>query len=310
MIRALIFGASGFSGRHLARHLAQCGDLKIIGADICESPSEPDDLDDYAAVDIGDREQVERVITDSQPDWIFNLAGQVHGDAEDIYRTNVMGTVYILESVRSEIPEARVLLVGSSAEYGPVEKECLPITEEQFCRPIGAYGASKAAATLAGQSYARQYGLKIVIARPFNIIGAGIPESLVLGAILKRTRDALSSMEEPIIRVGNIDTQRDFVDIEDVVDAYIAMIQGDFWGEVFNLCSGKPRSIRDIIEMTLAETPKPVRIEIDPALVRANDTALLYGSLEKAEKAFAYRPKKSIEQSVKEAWRSVMGSRD
>lgn len=304
MTKALILGANGFSGRHLARRLAEVTDTHIFGADIIPQ-SGP--FDDSGVVDIGNREQVERVVRDVRPDWIFNLAGMVHGAAEDVYRTNVMGTVYLLESVRQYVPEARVLLVGSSAEYGPVSEKDLPVTEEQVCRPIGAYGASKAAATLAGQSYARQYGLKVVIARPFNIIGSGIPERLVLGAILQRTKETLSSMDEPTITVGNIDTQRDFVDVEDVADAYVAMIQGEHWGEVFNLCSGRPISIRHIIELALAHSPRPVKLEVDPALLRSNDAPVFYGSLEKARRAFGFHPRKSIEDSVKAAWDWVMG---
>jgi|LSQX01.2.fsa_nt_gb GDP-4-dehydro-6-deoxy-D-mannose reductase len=303
MIKALIFGANSFSGRHLATRLADIPDVQVFGTDIT---AEAGPFDKYAIVDIGNREQVDRIVNEVQPNWVFNLVGLVNGSAKDIYQTNVMGTVNLLESVMALVPAAGVLLVGSSAEYGPVTNENLPVTEEQECKPVGAYGTSKLAATIIGQSYTRQYNLKIVIARPFNIIGAGIPERLVLGAILNRAKKELTIPREPVVKVGNLESQRDFVDVADVVEAYIAMLQSENWGEVFNLCSGKPYPVSGVVEMALAKSPQAIKIEIDPALSRPVDLPVLYGSYKKASKAFGFRPKISIEESVSAAWNHVM----
>lgn len=303
MIKALILGALGFTGKHLVRRLRQIDNIRILGADIYSDTTDDNGLDDYVSIDIGQEEQVSKVVRDWQPDWIFNLVGMVRGEAAKIYQTNLMGNIYLLEAVRLHVPNACILLVGTSAEYGRVTADGLPIREEQACQPVGAYGASKNAATTAGMSYAKQYGMKVVIARPFNIIGAGIPPSLVLGAILQRVNKALATSANPVITVGNLDTKRDFVAVEDVVEAYLKMIQGEYWGEVFNICSGQPRSIREIIELALLHAPCPVSLEVDPSLVRSDDVAVLYGSLEKANRAFGFQPKVSLEQSIEEAWK-------
>jgi len=303
MIKALIFGANSFSGKHLAAKLADMPEMRVYGADIVPGSGS---FDEFAIVDIGDREQVGKIVNEVQPNWVFNLAGLVNGSAEDIYQTNVMGTVYLLEAVQTHVPKASVLLVGSSAEYGMVASENLPVTEDLECKPVGAYGTSKFAATIVGQSYVRQYNLKIVIARPFNIIGAGIPERLVLGAIINRAKKVLAMPGEPVVKVGNLDSQRDFVDIADVVDSYIAMLKSEQWGEIFNVCSGKPYPVRGVVEMALARSPRAIKIEIDPALSRPIDLPVLYGSYEKASKAFGFEPKISIEESVSAAWNHAM----
>ena len=156
-----------------------------------------------------------------RPDLVFHLAGIQQGEAKDIYRTNVMGAVHLLEAVRQECHSSRVLLVGSAAEYGLVGKNELPVTESTPCKPQGPYGLSKYASTLAGLDWSRQFGMKVVIARPFNIIGAGISPNLFAGALLARAREALATQGDPMVKVGNMESQRDFIAVEDVVEAYM-----------------------------------------------------------------------------------------
>ena len=147
--------------------------------------------DVWAPMDITKPEQITQVIQRFRPDIVFHLAGLTRGAEVDIYHVNQRGTDYLLEALRMHAPEARILLVGSAAEYGPQPEEKMPITEACPCRPAGPYGVGKHAATVAGQDYVRRYGMRVVIARPFNIVGAGIPPTLVVGAVLERARLAL-----------------------------------------------------------------------------------------------------------------------
>lgn len=310
MTTALVLGAHGFCAKHLARGLRQIENVEVIGADALPEPPNEPLYERYSALDIGAADSVSLLIERSKPDWVFNMAGVARGSDEDIYRANLLGTVHLLEAVRVSVPDARVLLMGSAAEYGIVDEDMLPITEERVCNPSGSYGISKCASTLAALSYVHKNGLKVTIARPFNIVGPGIGPGLVVGAILRRATEALRTRNEPVVTVGNLETQRDFVAVEDVVHGLLAMIQGDYWGEVFNICSGQPRTVREIIELALSHSPKPIRLEVDPALIRPGDVKIIYGSPEKANRAFGFRSAVSLEKSLEAAWHyEVQGAR-
>lgn len=302
MIRAIVFGAHGFTARYLIPRLVETEAAQVVAVDVPLRPPAWARVDAYISRDIGDLDFVRRLVSDYKPDWVFNLAAVTQGSPADIYRTNFTGPINILEAVREAVAEARVLLVGSAAEYGRVEPDRLPLTEQSPCNPVGDYGISKHAMTLAAVDLVRRFGLKVVIARPFNLVGAGVPASLVVGAVLARAREALSKPGEPVVKVGNLDTQRDFVAVQDAVDAYVAMIKCGLWGEVFNICSGKPVSIRRVVEMALSHAPKPVRLVVDPKLVRPADSPVVYGSPEKARKAFGFQPSVTLEESLRRAW--------
>lgn len=302
MKTALVTGGSGFCARHLARRLSGEGGIRVIGADRAEPEHQGSVLDDFARVDLGEFHQVSDLLRRARPDFIFHLAGIQRGEPQDIYSANVMGTVHLLEAVRQGCPSARVLLTGSAAEYGVVRKEELPVTEDTPCRPMGSYGMSKYAATLAGIGWSRRHGMKVVIARPFNIIGAGIPPSLVVGALVTRAREALARSGEPVVKVGNIDSVRDFVSVEDAVNAYVRMLEGEFWGEIFNICSGEPAPVREVVETLLSFAPRPIRFEVDPALFQPGEVGVIYGSHAKARAAFGFAPAVSLRDALRFCW--------
>ena len=302
MHNALITGASGFCARHLANRLISEGGIRVIGLDLHAEPPKMVSLDDYIQVDICDFGQLSSAISLIQPDLIFHLAGLVEGAAADIYRTNFIGTIHLLESVREYKPDARVLLVGTAAEYGFVEKSDLPVKEDHPCCPVSPYGISKYAATLAGLNYAKRLGMKIVVSRPFNIIGAGVPKSLVVGALLARIKVTLQSQADTVVQVGNLDSRRDFLAVNDVVEAYLRMINGNFWGEVFNICSERAYSIRKIAELLLSHSTCRINMEVDPALVRSSEVDILYGSNEKARRCFGFNPNTDLADALKSSW--------
>jgi len=306
MPTALITGVCGFCGAHLVERLRQESGMRITGVDIRSEAPASLSLDGYVAADIRDPGQVAAVITHIEPDLIFHLAGIVNGSATDVYQVNFLGGINLIESVRLCAPQARVLIVGSAAEYGYVPLSEMPVKEDRICNPSGAYALSKYALTLVTRDYARQFGLKVVIVRPFNIIGPGIPSSLVVGAILKRTKQALTNSNDPEVAIGNLDTERDFIAVNDTVDAYTRLLLNYHTTEIFNICSGTPRTIRSIAEELLSFSPRSVRITVSPSLIRANDVKIVYGSWEKINLAIGFNPQTNISDALHAAWRHEM----
>lgn len=306
MVKVLITGAGGFCARHLIRRLSSDPGVRLWGTDLrAEAPQHLDPAH-FRPLDIGEPGPVESLVHEVMPDTVFHLAGCSSGSDAAIHRVNLLGTVHLLEALHRHTPAARVLLMGSAAEYGAVPHPHLPVTEEYPCRPMGAYGVSKHAATLVAVDYARRVRLKVVIARPFNIIGAGLPDSLLVGALLERAKEALQSAGEPVVRVGNLDSERDFISVDDVVDACLRIIQTERWGEVFNICSGLAYSIRQIAAMLLANAPRPMRLMVDLKLRVPGEVDILFGSWEKAGRAFGFRPRVRIEEALRAAWRDKM----
>ncbi len=273
-----------------------------MGADVADPSEAGSILDGFLPLDLCDAPGVSNALERLRPDVVFHLAGVQSGEPPAIYRTNVLGTAHLLETARVTCRRARVLAVGSAAEYGPVERKDLPVKEETPCSPRGPYGVSKHASTLIGLDYARRLGMRVVVARPFNVVGAGIPPSLVVGALAARARKALAAEGDPVIQVGNLESIRDFIAVEDVVDAYVKMAAGEHWGEVFNVCSGEPHTVLEVAEALLSFAPRPVRLEVNPALVRDGEVSASYGSYEKARAAFGFTPATRLKDALRVCW--------
>lgn len=308
MLTALITGAGGFSSRHLVSRLQANRDLRIVGSDLAPKAPASSGLHTYIQADVRDGAAISHLVADVRPDLVYHLAGLTRGPAASIFAVNLQGGVNVMEALREHAPEARMLAVGSAAEYGNARNAAMPITEESPCYPTGAYAISKYAFTLAALDYARRGDLKIVVVRPFNLIGAGIPTTLVVGAILMRAKAALAMPGSAEVVIGNLNTERDFLAVEDAVEGYCRLLDGEFWGQVFNICSGEPRSIRSVIEGLLSFADRPVTLRVDPALVRPDDVPVVYGSFEKACAAIGFSPHTSVKSALRAAWDdSMMG---
>lgn len=303
---ALVTGCNGFCGQHLIRRLADEMNIRIVGISRRQEPSLNGCVVECVKADVGDQGQVEALVSRYRPDFVFHLAALAEGAAADVYRTNFLATSYLLDALRRNAPEARILLVGSAAEYGNVSPGALPITEDHPCVPASDYAASKYAMTLLGREYAGRFKMKVVIARPFNIVGPGAPANVIVGAVLGRVKSALLIDREPVVEIGNLESARDFIAVEDVTDAYLRMVQGESWGEVFNLCSGNPISVRTVIETLFSNSSRPIRLITQPSLLRLSDPSIIYGDSEKARKAFGFRPNVPLGESLRLAWQYEM----
>jgi GDP-4-dehydro-6-deoxy-D-mannose reductase len=259
--RSLVTGASGFVGRHLAAHLTERGhEVHGFGR---RQPSGWDGP--WHAGDLGDPRRLRAVVAQAEPDFVFHLAGLMRGELEELLAVNVVGTEQLLAAVRAERPEARVLVAGSAAEYGLAHEDELPITEHQPLRPVSPYGVAKVAQSLLAAQAALRQGLVVVRTRSFNLTGPGEPETLVCAAFARQLVEVERRTRAPILRVGNLESLRDFVDVRDAVRAYALVAESGTSGAVYNVASGRAVAIEDVLERLRALSGVDARIEEEPA---------------------------------------------
>lgn len=301
---ALVTGALGFCGRHLIRRLAARPATTVVGVDregaVASGVAPPR----FHACDLADPGAAAALVSEVRPEVVFHLAGLFAASPPALYRANVLALVELLDAVRVHVPEAGVVVAGSAAEYGHVPGGAMPITEHAPCAPVSHYGRSKYAATLAALGYAAS-GVRVSVVRPFNIVGAGVPTALLVGAVLDRMAVALDRGEDDV-RVGNLDCERDFVAVDDVVDGYVALAERGAWGEVFNVCAGRPVPVRSVVEVLLSWAPRPLRLVTDPALCRPDDVPSVYGSCARAREAFGFTPSTPLDAALRAAWEDRM----
>lgn len=292
-MRALVTGANGFVGRHLVAHLRAHGD------DVVES-----------AVDITDRERIIDHVASHRPDVVYHLAAQADVGGSwsapiPTLRVNVEGTLNVLDAAVAASTR-RVLAVTSADIYGPVEESDLPLTEDQPVRPVSPYAASKASADIMCLTAGLAHGLEVVRARSFNHLGPGQSDKFVASAIASRVVDN-ERTGNTTVRVGNLEARRDFTDVRDVARAYrLLMTEGEA-GEVYHVCSGVDRPVRDLAEGLLALSDAEMELVVDPDLFRPVDLKVLRGDGTKLRAATGWSPEIHIDTTLSDLldfWRA------
>jgi|Deesub1362A_J573_1020465.scaffolds.fasta_scaffold02967_3 GDP-4-dehydro-6-deoxy-D-mannose reductase len=317
--RVLITGATGFVGSHLIEFLLKEGIQSVYGAkrrrsDMSFVEHLRDKLE-WVEMDVTDAHNVLAVVKEIKPTHIFHLAAQSFVPTswkapQETFMTNAIGTVNVLEAVRTVGIDAKIHIAGSSEEYGYVRLEELPITESNPLRPLSPYGVSKVAADLFGQQYHRSFGLHVVITRAFNHTGPRRGEMFVTSSFSKQIVEIEMGLRDPIIYVGNLEAKRDFTDVRDVVRAYWLALEKCNPGEVYNICSGKAISMRDLLEklLVLSEV-RDIKIERDPTRMRPSDVPLLLGDYSKFNRETGWEPEIPFEKTLKdilEYWRQKL----
>jgi GDP-4-dehydro-6-deoxy-D-mannose reductase len=292
-MRALVTGANGFVGTHLVTHLRANGD------EVIES-----------AVDITDRERLAESIALHRPEVIYHLAAQADvgdswTDPIGTLRVNVEGTVNLLDAaVAADV--RRVLAVTSADIYGPVDEADLPLNEEQPVRPVSPYGASKASADIMCLTAGLARGLEVIRARSFNHLGPGQNDKFVASAVASRIVDN-ERTGETVVRVGNLEARRDFTDVRDVVRAYRLLMTDGTAGEVYHVCSGIDRPIRELAELLISISGRDMELVADPELFRPVDLKVLRGNFSKLREATGWSPEIDLETTLSDLlafWRA------
>jgi len=303
-----VIGATGFLARHLIPALRRTDKWEVVGAAASDHAPPWLAANHYHVADIASQDAVLKLMDRVAPDALVQAAGRVHGSAQDLCRTNVVGTANVLAAARQQRPACRLILVGSAAEYGPVSESALPITEDAACAPADAYGVTKLAATELAVEAARAWGARTTVVRPFNMVGAHMPAYLLGGALVERVYSAVGTAALQPVRIGRTDTRRDFVAVEDVVSALMKLLEIDAPGEIYNLCSGRPTAITELLRLLVELSGADLRWETDPTLVRAGDVQTSYGSSEKARNRFGFEATVPLDSALRAAWNAKSGS--
>lgn len=292
----LVTGAAGFTGRHLLDYLRQVEPGATLVAVDRQSPKAALPAAAFRSVDLLDAAAVHRLVAETRPAVVYHLAGlNKSDDPAAFFRVNVLTTLHLLEALRSEAPAAALLAVGSAAEYGP-PPDGRPLDEEAPLRPATAYGASKAAQTLLLRSYATA-GLATFVARPFNLLGPGLPPSMAAAAFAQQIVAREQGLADGPIRVGNLAAQRDFLDVRDAVRGYHCIVRRGTAGAVYNVCSGRAVPIQALLDRLVRLARCPVAVEVDPARFQPGDVPLSVGDNRKLS-ALGWSPQVSLDQSL------------
>lgn len=277
MTRTLVTGAAGFTGRYVARALADLGH-EVHGIVHAPDGRVPGVAQLHEA-DVANLAAVRRILESVQPDHVVHLAAiafVAHDDVEQIYRANVVGTRQLLEALTSAPRRPTSVLLASTANvYGNAREGQLDETTP--AAPANDYAVSKLAAEHVASIYSSR--LPIIVTRPFNYTGRGQSESFLLPKIVAHARK-----HAPVIELGNLDVARDFSDVRAVADAYVRLLSSPTAiGQTFNICSGRPVSLRRVMELVSTLSGHSPEIRVNPALVRENEVRTLSGSPAKLE---------------------------
>ena len=268
------------------------------------------------ACDIRDGARLRGAIARARPDGVFHLAAMTFVPRtierpELAYEVNFLGTVELLAAVRETARDARIVLVTTGEVYGAIDPaRDLPIVETQSLRPLSPYSVSKAAADLAGFQAFWSDSLDVVRARPFNHTGPGQPPEFVCSEFARALVAAESATRPATLRVGNLDVERDFSDVRDIVRGYVSLFEKGKAGEAYNLGSGAATPVRTILEELRALCRTEVRIETDPAKVRPREIPRIVGCIDKIAAATAWRPTIPLRQTMADLmddWRAKLG---
>ena len=305
-MRVLITGAGGFVGRHLIVALTALADKPDIVA--CTFGERGSSLLDAREVslDVTDAERTLAVIQAEQPTHVMHLAGisvisQANRDLRKTWDVNTQGTLNVALAIEEAAPTCRLLFCSSAQVYGGSFRSGKPLAEDAPLDPENIYASSKAAADLLITQMAKD-GLRAIRLRPFNHTGPGQPPELVVPSFAAQIAAIERGEQQPVIRVGNLSIRREFLDVRDVVDAYVRAIQRfDSLpnGAVFNIASGKAISVDTILEMLLTMSTKEIEVMPDPERIRPHDTPVMLGDAKAARGALEWWPRRGVEDTLK-----------
>ncbi len=319
-MKALVTGIGGFAGSHLAEHLLAEGD-EVCGITF---PGEPTDniahiLDRLRLIEVNitDGGALGKAVREAEPEVIYHLAGvasvgQSWKNMDETLRVNAVGLVNLVFSGR-EAGEPAILVVGSGEMYGLVEEGRQPIGEEEPLRPVNPYALSKVWQEQAARYFADVYRYPLYLTRPFNHIGPRQSWRFVCSDFAGQLARIEVGRAEPVIKVGNLSARRDFLDVRDVAAAYRLVVRAGRPGVPYNIASGRPRSIREVLDMLLGLCRAEVRVSEEAERLRPVDIPLLSGDGGRLRLETGWAPSRELKDTLADLldfWRAnVVGAR-
>lgn len=309
----LVTGAAGFAGSHLLDLLAG-DDCRVVawrrpgvGAEVQERYPHVE----WHEVELLDRHDTRTRMAAAAPAFVYHLAGAPHVGQSwkattDTLAINVLATHHVLDAIRAAGLGSRVVIPSSSYVYKPASHA---LGEGDAIQSTSPYGLSKIATELAAERSARYDGIPVMVSRSFNHIGPRQDPSFFAPAVARQIALIEKGRLDPVIRVGNIDTRRDFTDVRDTVRAYKALVERGFPGRIYNVCSGVARTIRSLLDGLAALSHVTLSIEVDPERFRPNDTPVILGDPGRITGELGWSPVVPIEQSLRDLldyWRETV----
>lgn len=303
MKKALITGVAGFVGSYLSQYLLS-QKIKVFGFYHPEHSTA--NLNHLKAkinlipCNILDKKRVGAEISEIKPDYLFHLAAfsspsQSFKFPRQTFENNVFGQLNLLEALVKIKSKAKILIIGSSDEYGNVAKKKLPVSEENPLLPLSPYAVSKVAQDMLGLQFYLNYGLAIVRVRPFNHIGPRQSQAFVIPSFATQIV-ALEKQGGGVMKVGNLRSARDFTDVRDMARAYLLALDKGKSGDVYNIGSGKVVQIGAVLKMMLSLAKADIKIKQDKNLVRP--TEIIYCDYTKFRRQTGWRPTVPIETTI------------
>jgi GDP-4-dehydro-6-deoxy-D-mannose reductase len=306
-LRIIITGIAGFVGKHLTTYLTREGSHKILGIDLNFKNFSSANFSrkiELLEMDLTDKQKIFSIVKRFKPHQIYHLAAQSSVSYSwekpvETFKINVFGGINILESLKAFCPRCRVLMVCTAEEYGETSGENKAIDENFRIYPQNPYAISKSALDFFSSVYYSAYRLPVLISRSFNHIGPGQSERFVCSDFARQIALIDSGKQDPAIRVGNIQSQRDFLDVRDAVKAYNCIMNKGSVGQIYNVCSGKKRKISDLLDILISlSTRSDIKVKIDRSKFRAIDVKIVYGDNSKLKAHTGWIPDYSIKTSL------------
>jgi GDP-4-dehydro-6-deoxy-D-mannose reductase len=316
-MRVLITGITGFAGSHLAEYVLTKENVELFGT--VRWRSRMDNIEHIVSkislveTDFRDQSSVKNMISKIGPDIIFHLAAQSFVPSSwsapgETLTTNILGALYVFESIKNLDNPPKVLVSCSSEEYGMVKEDELPIKEDQPLRPLSPYGVSKVGEDLLGYQYFQSYKLPIYISRAFNHTGPRRGEVFSISNFAKQIIQIEKGMRD-VISVGNLDAIRDFTDVRDTVRAYWMIVEKANPGEPYNVATGIGYKIGDILKKLADMAKVEIKIEKDSSRMRPSDVMVLIGDSTKLREETGWEPEITFDKTLEDLlnyWREKL----
>ncbi|HEY0603202.1 MAG TPA: GDP-mannose 4,6-dehydratase [Herpetosiphonaceae bacterium] len=317
-MRALITGINGFVGGHLAEHLLAETDWQVFGT-VREAELYLPALREHIEathVDLLDSAAVQRCIHAIRPDVVFHLAAQAHlptsfRDPAGTLTSNILMQLHLFEAIRAAAIDPTIVVVGTGEEYGAVQAHEQPVNETTPLRPVNPYAVSKVAQDMLAYQYFAAHKLKTIRMRPFNHSGPRQEDRYAITGFAHQIARIEAGLQPPVVRVGNLQAQRDFTDVRDIVRGYRLAAERGEHGEVYNLGSGQPVAIQEILERLLSLSTTQIDVQPDPERMRPADVPVIACDATRFRERTGWQPQISLEQMLRDIlddWRGRVAS--